>query len=548
MSTRPEIESLVQEVARRHNGFFARRVAIRAVLFASAFFICASLFWVTRGHSVPMVLSFAVGCIALVIAVVYFRWKRMKPAKAAQETDRFFHLKDGIASARHLAQEHSDTPATALQWQWLAPRLAGCHPEKITEAFPRRAAIFAAALTGIALILGFLPASPSVKAAEQDASETLQRVTESKQALEQLIEELDKEIVSPEEKEGMKLDEFRKLVKAIDETGNRADAARQFARIEQKIRDASRSLDQQRDEETLKLAANELAKAEDTEARKLGKKLDGKELKEASEMLEKLAAKKVDPKDLKQDPKKALSEAKQDLAKMRAASKRLAAAGKQRQGARQAQGGQGANSQGSDGQMGTGSGDQGQAMEDMMAEIDDAAADAEKDLEEMEFDPNAAPFDGEAMERANRSLGKFGKHLRGMHAKGLAKSKLDQLRLGLAQAQSYCQGQGQSLGQKPGTGSSWSERQERDDSQKNGSLTQLQGQHGSGPSLSAVEEAESGTGISTRRGEVKQREFARQIESFVQRDDVPEALKLGVRNYFENLQSAQATEAPTIKE
>ena len=554
MSLRPEIELLVRQVARRHDRFLARRVAVMALLSASGLSIAVSLIWVLRGHSVPGQILLAVIASFIVGGLVFWFVKRMRSAAAVREADRFFDLKDGIASARHLAAHHPDDPATGMQWKWLEPRLAECRVERISEHFPKRPALLAAVLTLLAIWLGLLPPSPSVRAAEKIALETRERVGESKKELEQLIEALDKDIVAPEEKDALKLDEFRKLVKSIDETGNRAEAARQFARIEQKIRDASRALDQQRDEETLKLAAGELAKAEETEARQLGKKLDAKELKEAAEMLEKLAAKKFDSKDLKKDPaakQKALTEAKQDLAKMRAASKRLAAAGKQRQGARQAQGGQGANSQGENGEMSEGAGEQGKPLEDLMAELDDAAAEAEKDLEEMEMDPDAEPDDGEAMERANGALDKLGKHMRGMHGKRMAKSKLDQLRQGLAQAQSFSQGQSQQLGlgqapggQKPGVGSSWSERKERDDSQKNGALAQLQGQHGAGPSLSSVEESESGTGVSGRRGEAKQREFARQVESFVQRDDVPESLKLGVRNYFENLQSAQAAEPP----
>jgi len=548
MSARPEIETLLRQVARRHDGFLARRVTITTLTAASAAVIAASLFWVLRGHAVPPRMLLAVIGVALVGGVVSWFLKRMGTAAVVRETDRFFDLKDGIASARHLAVRHPEDPATAMQWHWLEPRLAECKVETISEKFPKRHALLAALLALGAIGLGLMPASPAVRAEEKIARETKERIGESKKELEQLIESLDKDIVAPEEKEGMKLDEFRKLVKSIDETGNRTEAARQFARIEQKIRDASRALDQQRDEETLKLAAGELAKAEETEVRQLGKKLDAKELKEAAELLEKLAAKKFDAKDLKNNPagkQKAIDEAKQELAKMRAASKRLAAAGKQRQGARQAQGGQG---QGSLGQ-GEGAGKEGKPLEDMMAELDAAAAEAEKDLEEAEIDPDAEPDDGEAMERANGALGKLGKHMRGMHGKRMAKSKLDQLRQGLSQAQSFTQGQTQMLGQTPGgqkagVGSSWSERKERDDSQKNGSLAELKGQHGSGPSLSAVEESESGTGVSGRRGEAKQREFARQVESFVQRDDVPESLKLGVRNYFENLQSAQAAEPP----
>jgi len=557
MSARPEIETLLRRVARRHDGFLARRLCVTTLATASAFAIAASLFWVLRGQAVPARFLLVLIVAALTGGVVFWLFKRMRPAAAVREADRFFDLKDGIASARHLAVHQPDDPATAMQWHWLEPRLAECRVEAISEKFPKRPALLAALLALAAICLALMPASPAVRSEEKIARETKERIGESKKELEQLIESLDKDIVAPEEKEGMKLDEFRKLVKSIDETGNRAEAARQFARIEQKIRDASRALDQQRDEETLKLAAGELAKAEETEARQLGKKLDAKELKEAAELLEKLAAKKFDAKELKNNPagkQKAFDEAKQELAKMRAASKRLAAAGKQRQGARQAQAGQGQGSQGQGegsegGQMGEGAGQQGKPLEDMLAELDDAAAEAEKDLEEAEIDPDAEPGDGEAMERANGALGKLGKHMRGMHGKRMAKSKLDQLRQGLAQAQSFTQGQTQMLGQGPGgreagVGSSWSERKERDDSQKNGSLAQLKGQHGTGPSLSAVEESESGTGVSGRRGEAKQREFARQVESFVQRDDVPESLKLGVRNYFENLQSAQAAEPP----
>ncbi len=552
MSSRPEIETLIRQVARRHDGFLARRVIIFTLIAASGVAIAVSLFWVLRGYAVPKMALLGVGGLAIIGGTVLAWMKHMRLAAAVREADRFFDLKDGIATARHLAAHQPGEPATEMQWKWLEPRLTECRAERITGNFPKQPALLAVVLAAIAAWLAMLPPSPAVRAAEKIAIETRERVAESKEELEKLIEALDKDIVAPEEKDALKLDEFRKLVKSIDETGNRAEAARQFARIEQKIRDASRALDQQRDEETLKLAASELSKAEETEARQLGKKLDAKELKEAAEMLEKLAAKKFDPKELKNDPaakQKALTEAKQDLAKMRAASKRLAAAGKQRQGARQAQGGKGTNSLGENGEMTEGAGEQGQPLEDLMAELDEAAAEAEEDLEEMEIDPDAEPGDGEAMGKANGKLDKLGKHMRGMHGKRMAKSKLDALRQGLAQAQAFSQGQSEQLGlaqspggKKAGVGSSWSERKERDDSQKNGALTQLQGQHGSGPSLSSVEESESGTGVSGRRGEAKQRDFARQVESFVQRDDVPESLKLGVRNYFENLQSAQATD------
>jgi hypothetical protein len=50
-----------------------------------------------------------------------------------------------------------------------------------------------------------------------------------------------------------------------------------------------------------------------------------------------------------------------------------------------------------------------------------------------------------------------------------------------------------------------------------------------------VESAEDGSGISTRQHIARAREFRRQFESFVQREDIPEHVRNGVRTYFENI-------------
>ncbi|MFT4176820.1 MAG: hypothetical protein QM627_09195 [Luteolibacter sp.] len=539
MPCRPEIETLIRQVARRHDGFLARRIVIICLLAGSGAVIALSLIWVLRGHSAPVAVPLSGLGVAVISALEWWFAGRMRTAQAVREADRIFGLKDGISSARHLQESAPESPRTQLQWQWLAPRLAECRAETITRPFPKLLAAISVFLLILSIWLSLLPASPAIRSAEEASRVTRERMKESKEELEKLVDALDDEATTPEEKDALRMDEFRKLVKELDETGDRMEVARQFARIEQKLRDVSQALDQKRDEETVKMAAAELAKAEETEARQLGKKLEAKELKDAAEMLEKLAAKEAKPADPKDaaTKQKAITEAKEQLARLRAASKRMAAAGKQRQAARQAQGG---------GAAGMSSG----SLEDMMADLDADAAAGEKQLAEFEFDPNLK-FDPNCASCANASLARLGKHLRGMHSRRIALNKLNQLRVNLNEARSFSQGQCQSLafsqtpgGSQAGVGSSWNERQERDDSQKNGSLALLQGQHGSGPSMSSVEDAESGSGVSGRRGEARQREFARQVESFVQRDDVPESLKLGVRNYFENLQSSPAEPSP----
>jgi len=64
-------------------------------------------------------------------------------------------------------------------------------------------------------------------------------------------------------------------------------------------------------------------------------------------------------------------------------------------------------------------------------------------------------------------------------------------------------------------------------------------QNAGGPSSSSVESAESGGGVAGRANVAKQREFKQQFESLVHRDDIPESLKLGVREYFERVHETE---------
>jgi hypothetical protein len=564
MRHRPEIEGFARRVARRHNAFVLRDAALTALAAASCLVVLLSLFHVTRGHAVPSAIPIASLAVAALAMLAVFLIRRIDRHAAVILADPFFDLKDGITTARHLVQHAPHEPATRLQWEWLAPKLRLCNPSLITKPFPRKLGAFTCLGLLAATILCSLPPSAAVRAEQERAAATRQQVAESKQQLEKLIDELEKNITGEDERKHVAMDEIRQMVQAIHGTGDRSEAARQFARIEREVREATRALDQQRDDETLKLAATELQKSDDTEARKLGKKFEEKQLKEAADLLDKIAAKKIDPQPLQKgaaEKKQTLEQAKKDLAKMRAATKRMAAAGKQRQAARQAQGQETGQhdqpdpadeSQADDPQAlaeqrhnpDPRDNPQAKPLEDMLAELDDAAAELEKGLQEMEFDPDADWNDkgGKNEDEMKKAQGRLGQHLKNMHGKNQAKAKLGALRDGLARAQAQAQGLGVPQnanpgGQLPGTGSSWTERKEQDDSQKNGQLAELKGTHGEGPALSAIEDAESGSGTSSRRGTAQQRNFARQTESFVQRNDIPESLKLGVRNYFENLQS-----------
>ena len=93
-------------------------------------------------------------------------------------------------------------------------------------------------------------------------------------------------------------------------------------------------------------------------------------------------------------------------------------------------------------------------------------------------------------------------------------------------------------------GISESTRSEQDALVDNGQHTRLKGQKGAGPSLVSVESADEGSGVSSIQHTAVQRSFERQVESFVEHEDVPDDVKRGVRTYFEQIHRAEVDGEP----
>jgi len=136
-----------------------------------------------------------------------------------------------------------------------------------------------------------------------------------------------------------------------------------------------------------------------------------------------------------------------------------------------------------------------------------------------------------------------------MNKAGTKKSfmkKMSAMQKALAQAQakmnnpkcnSACQqpGQGGEKGQGAGMGSDESINMESN-SLEAGFDSQIQGQKGAGPSEKQVESAASGTGVSYGGdGPKKKIEHKKQMESFIEREDIPETMKNGVKEYFKRI-------------
>lgn len=217
MSGATDIGPVLEAVRRRCNRLLVRRVVLRGAVVASLVVAAGSLVWLPRGEPVPAgwPLGVAVMAAGLCASLMYQGW--MDRAGAARFADRRFGLKDGMAAALYL--ENGCGAAEEMQRRWLAGRLDEVRVEAIGGRYPKGwLAAGAAAFMG-AVVLSLLPPSAEVRAAREEERATREAVADSKEELQKLIEELERDIVAVPEVEGLEMDEFRKMVARIEETG-----------------------------------------------------------------------------------------------------------------------------------------------------------------------------------------------------------------------------------------------------------------------------------------------------------------------------------------
>lgn len=514
-------EQFISRIRQRLNRRVMLRFVVGALFAASVFSVLYALYYVLRGHAVPVVgylwITLPLCALGLLFAVL----RRVGQPEAARFADETYHLKDILISSMHFKALPERKEAHDLTIQLSEESVGDLDLEQVPWQMPRRIALGTVFCALLMLILALLPPSDAVLASEARQQAMLERSEESLEALEEWIEDL-AESLDEEEAEAIDLERLRIAVEELEASGDQREALRQLARIEQEVDKRMQKLDQRSDEEALRKAAEELDKAEETEARQLAEDLKKKDFKKAAEKLEELKQSEA------QTTK--LSEREKELAKLRAISKRMAAASgsKMDPDARLSE-------SDPDGERSE------QSMEGMLGELDENAQQMEGELEELELSEQESAGQCEAMAgELNEDIDSIARKLMRMQMKNQAQKKLAGLRSQLAMAQSYASGRSPGMGQMPGgqsagVGTDNSRRDVREGLQDNGQFTNLTGQKGEGPSLSKIEDAESGTGVSGRTAVAREREFKRQYESFVQRDDIPESVKYAVGNYFESI-------------
>lgn len=583
-AARFDTEQFVAQVQSRLNRNELLRCLLGCLIVASAILMVAGLIYILQGFRFPLLWYPAVLGTAWLAALVAWTLRRSGPRRAARVADQQFGLKDSVSSAQNFSADGKFGGFYELQARQTQNRLAEFDPQRLPLPSLTGLVWPAVITTLLAVAIGFKGPSQSYLDRLDREQVLLASTAEANEEIRELVDELERELAGDDsERELIDPDKLREWVSQLEETPDQRQAMRQYAKLEQIINKAADELKTRREEELLNRAAHELEK--DERNRDLGELLKQKKYEQAAKALEKLDP--TQPNDKETDPKRKLTEQQKKLAKLRAAAQRMAMAARQSADRDRHQRGNDRDSQNPDSSDGnksrnrsadSPSGKQGAASgqkstsdgssEDVQGEAWDSDEDIEAmDAEELtelleELEETTREME-EAMERAKQSgdpsdeeceacqaalgekLDELGETLRKLARKRSARNRLQALSRKIGQLQSGVRSRaaaGASKGaliptsnpggKEAGTGSSDRQREDADNPESDGPSVGLKGIKGEGPSLTQVQSADSGTGTSTRNGEATERQFSRQFESFVQREDIPESLKSGVREYF----------------
>lgn len=549
------IETFLGRVRSRLNLHRFWTTAVWAVVVAAAALVVTGIWYTARGYAVPRNEIAVLAAAALIGGVIVWLLRRLSREGAAREADRLFGLRDAITSFLHFSGTGRRDGFYALQAEQTQARIEPLNPQTIKYEPPRRGIALAACLLAIAVPLGLRGPSETRVREQQLADETAVATLAINEQLEELINELEEALPNDEEKELLKPNEMREWIDELKETSDHKEALRQYAQLERKLNEARLALQNKRDEQLLERAAREMETTRETQP--LAEQLKQKNYDQSAEQLAKMRPTSDD---------KPLTKQRQELARLKAAAQHMAAAARASQSAASsakssaasssAPGESGSNSSqssgaagGGDGAKGTGGGEMAEAMEDLakaVADFDEALDEAERqESQRGQCDAKQLSECKACSQCVSSELSKLCKQLNKL---GMCQ-RTDQRLCKLCQACSQCQGSLSSLCQSPkaggkqaGSGTNAARRSQLDELVDNGMTSQLKGIKGLGPSMTTVETAEEGSGVSTRRATASQRTFKRQFESFVSREDVPEQVKDGVKEYFQVIhQIAPAT-------
>jgi hypothetical protein len=512
----PHIIDFVSAVRQRLNQARLARLLGFALLVVSLGLTGWCLWYVVQGYAVPRVGYAAAGLVLLGFMGLAWSVGRPSTARAARAADQHFKLKDAIASHLGFAEQGRAGDFVAMQAETTAEKVSQLSAQSIPIAWPRRLLWVACVLMAACFLMAFRQHSPAVLERLALEEQTAKQTEEANEELEEEVEKLLKS-ASKEERELLKPDEWRRWVKELKQLRDPREAMRQYAELERRLAEAAQKLSQRETEQLLSKAAAEMQQALDLKP--IAKALEEKNYRKASEQMQQMSLK---------ANSSTPSSASQEMAKLKSAAQHMASAARNYQQ-------RNPNPSGDEGEKKDGS----QRMDQQMLALEKAMQQLQQQMQQQ--NPNQQQCE-QCKKQANDALKQLCQSLCQCAGKRDLQKKL----------QSLCQCAGQCMnpgstpreGKKAGIGTLENRREGSDPMLENGNMEQLIGTKGAGPSDTTTEAADSGTGTASQGGGAKEKVWKRQMESFIQREDVPTQVKEGVKEYFKGIQQVGDEKSP----
>ena len=549
------IDKFVKQVRERLNQHLWLDILIRCMYAAGVVLIIVGLSYILRGYHVPLFWYPAVLFLAVIVTSGLWLFFRRSFDDAAIHTDKHFKLKDAVCSYKGFSDAHKQGGIYDLQAGHTKTELEKVSVTDVRYGWPVRTTGVCIVLMFSSVLLALKTDSPKIAQRRQTAEQILLDTDQINEQIKDVLDQIKEQAKTDDIEKLVAPDKLQAMVDELKKTPDLKDAMRQYARLEKQLNDVLSKLQRRKDEQLYEKMGRILQ--EHDRAKALGNRLTQKQYKEAAKELEKFKIDKKSPianqrkqlEQLKSISERMANEARQnkssgDAAKLaknldKAASnlsKALNSSGNS-SGSHNPKGSQQSSSSQSSSSQGSGS--QGSSSQGSSSQGSDSQGSG-----------------SEGSDGVNESLSEMAENLNNLDAKRKAQSAIEKLCESLSQCQGKLSdksgngdgkgngsgqgdgnggGDGSGQGGGIGSGSSFNTNTNINNSPATGDKSVLKGIKGQGPSVNTTEAASGGPGSNSGSKARLIKQYKHQAESFIRREDVSEAVKSGVKEYFENI-------------
>ncbi|HUU16608.1 MAG TPA: hypothetical protein VMW72_05620 [Sedimentisphaerales bacterium] len=546
------IDKFVKQVRERLNRYLWLDILVKCMCAAGVVLIIVGLSYILRGYHVPLFWYPAVLFLAVIVTSGLWLFFRRSFDDAAIHTDKHFKLKDTVCSYKGFSNAHKQGGIYDLQAGHTKTELEKVSVTDVRYIWPVRA-------TGVCIVLMFSSAlltlkadSPKIAQRRQTAEQILLDTEQINEQIKDTLEQIKEQAKADDIEKLVAPDKLQAMVDELKKTPDLKDAMRQYARLEKKLNNVLSKLQQRKDEQLYEKMGKVLQKHD--RAKALGNRLTKKQYKEAAIELQKFKIDKKAPienqrkqlEQLKSISERMANEARQNKSSSNAAklAKSLDKAVSNLGKALNSSG----NSSGSQNPKSSQQSSQSSSSQSSSSQGSSSQGSSSQGSSSQGSDSQGSGSEGS--EGINESLSQMAENLNNLDAKGKAQSAIQELCKSLSQCQGKLSGKsgngdgnangagggdGSGQGAGIGSGSSSNTNANINNSPTTGDKSVLKGIKGQGPSVNTTEAASDGSGSSSGSKARLIKQYKHQAESFIRREDVSEAIKSGVKEYFENI-------------